>query len=1756
MSSRTLSSRIIIGSTTYDDTAVIDMSLESNLVPGEEFTLGTTICNKFEFTIATDNTIQALNVMSPYIGLNINGAVEEVPLGVFNVDDVTAIKGNKKVVAYDNMIKFEKAYFSDLSYPAAIQSIANEICQKAGVNFISVLPNYTIDKIEGKTLREAIGIIAGICGGFARINRAGALEIIKLTTTDISITSANFFGSLEKADNDFTIKKVTAIKEDNSTISSGSGSTGEEITFSNNFITQTMVDTILTSYLNYKYRPIKITWQGNPAIDVGDKITITDIDNTVYQIPVMRLKLTYKGGLKSETSSIAKSDSKSEYNYKGSVSKKVENIVTEQANIKVLLADKANITDLTAATARISDLETNSATISQLNASNGRIGTLESNYGTINTLLAGNLTAANFQTNAIQAGNAIIAIGAIASAQIADLSANKLSAGTINTTDIEISGSAAMLKIKGNRLQVFDIKQDSSLFERISLGDVNGDASKFGLRIRGADGTTLLFDENGQTKEGFTDGYNKLDSDALDPAKIDISKAIDRINADGSKTIASSKILMSAETLDLTFSKLVNAVVNGDQYYYGTETKVYQNAQGLSITTNNLQAVLTASGRATFTDMGSAIRTSADSISSKVWSSDITSSINAIQIGGRNLIKNSTGNLGLSPWWPNVGGISVSDTGYGGQKAIVVQRSGAAVGTARYQTYNNPLSIGVTENLLTGDSYTLSGWYWIDSSIPLDSGANTLHMRGYRVSDSAMVDFCVTTIPQNAQTGAWVYFEATTKLTYDIKSSGLAVYISLGLNGYIKVSNYKFEKGSKATAWSPAPEDAQTYTDTLQIGGRNLVRNSAFDMSINSVTDWYGGTSFWTLNAAKYLGKNYYSVDYSAQTSGYVDLDQTIWNIKPNTKYTISFWLSGVGGTNKFTWYAVEKKADGTTGTSTYKDDQFQITQVSAWTKYTKTFTTLSDCASLILIFRCFYGATAAITMVKLEEGDKATDWTPAPEDSDIQLGGRNYYKATTPITTYNGQTYDRNNSECVNGFYAVGVQAANGILRLSNVITCNGYWTISFEMRGSQTVPVSLHVDICDLGETTFTTTGDNTWKKYTLTVNVTKYTSSVYNFVDISHIAWAYFYIRNIKIEQGQKATDWTPAPEDVQGQIDSAVTRISTAEQKITPDAIVSTVSKSTMSSSSPVIALDNTDANIAYVGSWSSESNANLYGGTAKYSATSNDYLQYSFVGTGVNLYMVENTNHGICEVFIDGVSQGTVDTYASSVQYHAKAFTRTDLVYGYHTVKVVVTGTKNASATNFYVELDYLEILNSLAVDASNVVSVINQTAAEVTISATKIALSGSVTLSSWSHASDVTKIDGGDIYTGSITAVQIKANSITGDKFATTSPNLLYDVDSFEQFSDGVEPYGAKGNLTTCVVSSDDAYHGKRSLKTVSNGTANTYKYLGPYTDNTQGIGWYPLKVGRYILSAYVKTTSSTALDVLLVPVIRQGQTVTSATSGFVTSTGENTALASTSGWVRVVASITITDLTQNPYLSFYIRTVTAGTFTVYWDAIQLEFIGPRTDYIASPFAPGGITQIYGNNIVTGTITADKIKGNTLTLGGSGNVNGNLVIKDSGGSNNVVEAGYDGIKISHSDGSYTKFEATGISKYISGTAKPYHYLAYVGETTLSSFSATTITLPAEFKGKDFQVITAIKQADGGNNFLADIYCNVSSKSSANGTFDIIAYARTCGVSFNKQSFYYYDSSSYTYEWLLKDSSDLSMDWVNYSYLTVVYTVIA
>ena len=205
-------------------------------------------------------------------------------------------------------------------------------------------------------------------------------------------------------------------------------------------------------------------------------------------------------------------------------------------------------------------------------------------------LLFNKINANHIQAGTIVAGSTIIANGAIGSAQISKVSADKLDAGIIDTSKITIAGTNGNLKLRGNRLQVFE-GIGSSQFERVSLGDVNNDGTIYGLRVRGADGNTILYDENGVYREGITDGSinnDKIAGDAnIDGGKLNIHSVITNINENNTGTIHGTKVDIDGESVT---SKVYNIELNQNEHSETIErqqSEIDQNKEQIKLKVSN-----------------------------------------------------------------------------------------------------------------------------------------------------------------------------------------------------------------------------------------------------------------------------------------------------------------------------------------------------------------------------------------------------------------------------------------------------------------------------------------------------------------------------------------------------------------------------------------------------------------------------------------------------------------------------------------------------------------------------------------------------------------------------------------------------------------------------------------------------------------------------------------------------------------------------------------------------------------------------------------------------------------------------------------------------------------------------------------------------------------------------------------------------------------------------------------------------------------
>lgn len=100
----------------------------------------------------------------------------------------------------------------------------------------------------------------------------------------------------------------------------------------------------------------------------------------------------------------------------------------------------------------------------------------------------------------------------------------------------------------------------------------------------------------------------------------------------------------------------------------------------------------------------------------------------------------------------------------------------------------------------------------------------------------------------------------------------------------------------------------------------------------------------------------------------------------------------------------------------------------------------------------------------------------------------------------------------------------------------------------------------------------------------------------------------------------------------------------------------------------------------------------------------------------------------------------------------------------------------------------------------------------------------------------------------------------------------------------------------------------------------------------------------------------------------------------------------------------------------------------------------------------------------------------------------NFVRSAWNGINSNVDIDGAGIKVTHTDGSYTQLGASGIRRFTSSDNRNYHYLMSIhtfqfGE---SSNNARWIQLPNDFKGKSFQVYLAIADSMTATDYTYSI----------------------------------------------------------------------
>ena len=527
-------------------------------------------------------------------------------MGVYNIVDPQLNDDVVTFTAYDNMYKTQQGFFSSLSNSQPVAAVLREQCAKIGIIYAGgdSGESINVEKLQGLQMRDAISYIASFCGKNAVMDRDGNLELRWFSAVEFTASPDICSSTFSAGQEDTIIRRITCAVDSETNLNAG-GDTGSRITLSNPCMTQAQLNSIYNKVNGFTYRSCSVNIiMGHPELDVGDIISVQDLDGSIYKVPIMIMDIIDDSGIQQTITSSAKTEQQEQYSFQGNISQQVQTNYSEYIATKRLLADTiiaydgkfgtittdfltvnqkitahegefstfkadtaafkiATAEEFTAIHAAIDDLDVNT-----INAALAKINVMEGNLATIDTIINGHFTSDSVHSLIINAENTVFSNSVIKSAMIDSVAADKVTAGTIDASSIHFKSQSGRLDIFGETLQIKDITRP-----RVQIGkDASGD---YNMYVWDASGR-LMFDATGITASGIQRPII-VDSMVADNAnisgdKINITSLVKEIN-DGTEVIKSSHILVDGANQSLS---VVYNTITGDISTLSTALSVEQ----------------------------------------------------------------------------------------------------------------------------------------------------------------------------------------------------------------------------------------------------------------------------------------------------------------------------------------------------------------------------------------------------------------------------------------------------------------------------------------------------------------------------------------------------------------------------------------------------------------------------------------------------------------------------------------------------------------------------------------------------------------------------------------------------------------------------------------------------------------------------------------------------------------------------------------------------------------------------------------------------------------------------------------------------------------------------------------------------------------------------------------------------------------------------------------------------------------------------
>ena len=329
--SRRITGNVTIkGQKLSDDISSIDYV---SSISGNILTIGAT--NASTVDIKFKRLIEGLEekeLIKVSFSVQTSSGIIERQIGEFFLTEIKLDRNNKTTTlkAIDKMAFLNDKYTSTLLYPTLGRNIVQEIANSCNLRVnnnlnITSLPSFS-KKLEKVTYREMLGYLAQTVGAFVIFNNNGELEFRKLNRTQKQISKGSYLlKGLEVDEVEYRINGISiSLNNQEKTILAVGSPLGTQVKLTNPLMTQGWLNSIFSEYSRLRFNPFKLNWRGDPFVEVGDWVSIEIANGSYRAFPILELKLSYSGGLKSTIGANVKGTTTSTTEYKGTVERQIE----------------------------------------------------------------------------------------------------------------------------------------------------------------------------------------------------------------------------------------------------------------------------------------------------------------------------------------------------------------------------------------------------------------------------------------------------------------------------------------------------------------------------------------------------------------------------------------------------------------------------------------------------------------------------------------------------------------------------------------------------------------------------------------------------------------------------------------------------------------------------------------------------------------------------------------------------------------------------------------------------------------------------------------------------------------------------------------------------------------------------------------------------------------------------------------------------------------------------------------------------------------------------------------------------------------------------------------------------------------------------------------------------------------------------------------------------------------------------------------